>query len=49
MLVRGRCGIQTKKGQVLARELSDSKVIDIIDKIIDYYKDKNKTNEWPVL
>jgi NAD(P)H-nitrite reductase large subunit len=41
MLVGGRCGIQTKKGQVLARELSDSQVINIIGKIIDYYTDKN--------
>jgi NAD(P)H-nitrite reductase large subunit len=41
MLVGGRCGLQTKKGKVLARELSDDQVLDIIGKIIDYYKDKN--------
>ena len=41
MLVGGRCGLQTRKGEVFARDLSDDQVIDIIGKIIDYYKDKN--------
>ncbi len=40
MLVGGTCGLQTKKGQVLARDLSDAQVIDIIGKIIDFYKGK---------
>ncbi len=40
MLVGGRCGLQTKKGQVLAKDLSETQVIDIIGKIVDYYKDK---------
>jgi len=41
MLVGGTCGLQTKKGKLLARNLSDDQVIDIIGKILQYYKDKN--------
>ncbi len=41
MLVGGRCGLQTKKGKVLARDLSDAQVINIIGKIVEYYQEKN--------
>jgi len=41
MLVGGTCGLQTKKGKLLAKDLSDDQVIDIIEKILQYYKDKN--------
>lgn len=41
MLVGGTCGLQTKKGKLLAKDLSDDQVIDIIGKILQYYKEKN--------
>jgi NAD(P)H-nitrite reductase large subunit len=40
MLVGGTCGLQTKKGKLLARNLSDNQVINIMGKIFDYYKEK---------
>jgi NAD(P)H-nitrite reductase large subunit len=40
MLVGGTCGLQTKKGKLIARNLSDNQVIDIMGKIFDYYKEK---------
>jgi len=40
MLVGGTCGLQTKKGQLLAKDLSDDQVINYIGKILDYYKKK---------
>jgi NAD(P)H-nitrite reductase large subunit len=40
MLVGGTCGLQTKKGKLFARNLSDDQVIDYIGKILDYYKEK---------
>jgi len=39
MLVGGTCGLQTKKGELLAKDLSDDQVIDYISKILDYYTD----------
>ena len=41
MLVGGTCGLQTKKGELIAENLSDDQVIDYINKILDYYKEKN--------
>lgn len=41
LLVGGTCGLQVKKGKLLAKDLSDDEVIEIIDKIIDYYKERN--------
>jgi NAD(P)H-nitrite reductase large subunit len=38
MLVGGTCGLQTKKGKLLAKNLSDDQVIHYITKILDYYK-----------
>ena len=40
MLVGGTCGIQTKKGELIAKNLSDDQVIDYMRKILDYYKQK---------
>ena len=34
MLVGGTCGLQTKKGQLLAKDLSDDQVIDHISKFL---------------
>lgn len=49
MLVGGTCGLQTKKGKLLAKDLSDDQVIDIIEKILQYYRDKSLKKEWPGL
>lgn len=40
MLVGGTCGLQTKKGKLFAKNLSDDQFIDYMAKILDYYKDK---------
>ena len=40
MLVGGTCGLQTRKGQLLAKNLSNDQAIDLIKKILDYYKEK---------
>ena len=40
MLVGGTCGLQTKKGKLIAKNLSDDQVIDYMRKILDYYKQK---------
>ncbi len=40
MLVGGTCGLQTKKGKLLAKNLSDEQVMEIMGKIFDYYKEK---------
>ncbi len=40
MLVGGTCGLQTKKGQIFAKDLSDDQVINYIGKILDYYIEK---------
>lgn len=40
MLVGGTCGLQTKKGELIARNLSDDEVIEYITKILDFYKEK---------
>lgn len=39
MLVGGTCGLQTRKGQLLAKNLSNDQVIDIIGRIIEFYKE----------
>jgi NAD(P)H-nitrite reductase large subunit len=39
MLVGGTCGLQVRKGDLLAKNLSDDQVIDYIGKILDYYKE----------
>ncbi len=41
MLVGGTCGLQTRKGKLLANDLSDDQVIHYINKILDYYKEMN--------
>jgi len=41
LLVGGTCGLEVKKGKLLAKNLSDDEVIEIIGKIIDFYKEKN--------
>jgi NAD(P)H-nitrite reductase large subunit len=40
MLVGGTCGLQTRKGQLMAKDLSDDQVINYISKILDYYKER---------
>ena len=45
MLVGGTCGLQTRKGLELARDLSDNQVIYYINKILDYYKNENKSEK----
>jgi NAD(P)H-nitrite reductase large subunit len=40
MLVGGTCGLQTKKGKLFAKNLSDDQVIDYMTKILDYYIDQ---------
>jgi NAD(P)H-nitrite reductase large subunit len=40
MLVGGTCGLQTKKGRLLAKNLSDVQVIQLIGKVLGYYKEK---------
>jgi dissimilatory sulfite reductase (desulfoviridin) alpha/beta subunit len=41
MLVGGTCGLQVKKGKLLAENLSDNQVIEYIGKILDYYTEKS--------
>jgi NAD(P)H-nitrite reductase large subunit len=40
LLVGGTCGLQTKKGKILARNLSDDQVIEYMEKILDFYIEK---------
>ena len=40
LLVGGSCGIKPRIGKLLAKNLSDDDVIELIGKIIDYYKDQ---------
>ncbi|HOI41043.1 MAG TPA: NAD(P)/FAD-dependent oxidoreductase [Methanobacterium sp.] len=40
MMVGGTCGLQVRKGKLLAENLSDDQVIDYIGKILDYYNKK---------
>jgi len=40
LMVGGTCGLQVRKGKLLAENLSDGQVIDYIGKILDYYKEK---------
>jgi len=37
LLVGGTCGLQTKKGKVLAENLSDNQAMNYIEKILEYY------------
>jgi NAD(P)H-nitrite reductase large subunit len=37
LLVGGTCGLQTKKGRLLAENLSDNQAINYIEKILNYY------------
>ncbi len=37
MYVGGTCGLQTKKGILFAKHLSDDQVINYMNKILDYY------------
>jgi NAD(P)H-nitrite reductase large subunit len=39
MYVGGTCGLQTRKGILFAKHLSDDQVIDYMNKIWDYYKE----------
>lgn len=41
MLVGGTCGLQVKKGKLLAKNLSEDQVIEHIDKVLDYYNQQN--------
>ncbi len=36
----GTCGLQVKKGKLLAKDLSDDQAMDYIGKIIDSYNEK---------
>jgi NAD(P)H-nitrite reductase large subunit len=40
LLVGGTCGLQTKKGRLLAENLSDNQAINYIEKILDYYTER---------
>jgi NAD(P)H-nitrite reductase large subunit len=40
LLVGGTCGIKPRIGRVLAKNLSDDEIIDLIGKIVDYYNDQ---------
>ncbi len=40
MMIGGTCGLQVRKGKLLAENLSDDQVIDYIGKILDYYNKK---------
>ena len=39
LLVGGTCGLQTKKGRLLADNLSDNQALNYIEKILDYYNE----------
>jgi NAD(P)H-nitrite reductase large subunit len=41
LLVGGTCGLQTRQGKLLAENLSDKQVISHIQRILDYYVEKN--------
>jgi NAD(P)H-nitrite reductase large subunit len=38
LMVGGTCGHHVRKGELLAKDLSDDQVMDYIDKILDYYR-----------
>ena len=40
LLVGGTCGIKPRIGRLLAKNLSDDELINIISKIINYYRDQ---------
>ena len=39
LYVGGTCGLQTRKGKLVAKHLSDEQVINYMDKILDYYNE----------
>lgn len=41
MLVGGTCGLHVKKGRVLAKNLSNDEVIDLIHRLLEYYNKKD--------
>lgn len=41
MFVGGTCGLQVRKGQLFAKNLSDDQVIAYIEKVVDFYKGKD--------
>lgn len=48
MLVGGTCGLQARPGKLLAENLSDGQVMSYMEKILDYYVDKNLPNRMGV-
>ena len=40
MLVGGTCGLQVKKGKVLAKNLSNQEVLELVGRLLEYYKKK---------
>ncbi|MGB9978378.1 NAD(P)/FAD-dependent oxidoreductase [Methanobacterium sp.] len=42
LLVGGNCGIKPMIGQILARDLQDEEILELIGKIIDYYKENEE-------
>ena len=47
LLVGGTCGIKPRIGRLLAKNLSDDDVINMINKIINYYKDQGTEKRMP--
>ena len=39
LYVGGTCGLQTRKGKLLAKHLSDEQVINYMNKILNYYNE----------
>ena len=48
MLVGGTCGLQARPGKPFTENLSDDQVMKYIEKILDYYVDKNLHNRMGV-
>ena len=48
LFVGGTCGLQTRQGKLLAENLSDKQVISHIQRILDYYIEKNIENRMGV-
>ncbi len=48
LLVGGTCGLQARPGKVLAENLSESQVMIYIEKILDYYVEKDMPNRMGV-
>jgi NAD(P)H-nitrite reductase large subunit len=47
LLVGGTCGIKPRIGQLLAKNISDDEVINMINKIINYYNDQGIEKRMP--